>query len=189
MVLLAVLPGSCQLFLRGFAMPDHHSSPPSILILLLKLLLLLCVLGMLAAGLSPLYQAFMRLTGLGEKVPAPAVVASQPVSLSIDEMAPGQPWQVRPLQGPQQVTPGQFVQLMVEVRNNQPHFAAMQALPVYQPVSAAAYVQKLDCFCFSQQLFSPGQVRRFPVVLVISTQLPAQLRRISVSYQIQDQPA
>jgi len=65
----------------------------------------------------------------------------------------------------------------------------MQALPQYQPVSAAAYVQKLDCFCFSQQLFSPGQVRRFPVVLVIGKQLPAQLRRISLSYQIQDQPA
>ena len=92
-------------------MPDHHSSPPSILILLLKLLLLLCVLGMLAAGLSPLYQAFMRLTGLGEKAPAQAVVASQPVSRRIDEAASGQVWRFHPLQGPQQVKPGQFVQL------------------------------------------------------------------------------
>ena len=70
-------------------MPDHSSSPPSYRILLLKLLLMLCVLGMLAAGLSPLYQAFMRLTGLGATAPAPARVASQPVSLSIDETAPG----------------------------------------------------------------------------------------------------
>lgn len=170
-------------------MPDHRPSAPSFIVLLLKILLILCVLGMLAAGFSPLYQAFMRLTGLGGAARAQAVPASQLVWLRIDESTPGQPWQVRPLQGPQQVKPGQFVQLMVEVSNKQPHFAAMQALPVYQPVSAAAYVQKLECFCFAQQLFSPGQVRRFPVVLVIDKQLPATLRQISLAYQVQDKPA
>lgn len=165
-------------------MPDHRPSPPSFIVLLLKILLILCVLGMLAAGFSPLYQAFMRLTGLGVQ----AVPASPLVWLRINESTPGQPWQVRPLQGPQQVKPGQFVQLMVEVVNRQPHFAAMQALPVYQPASAAAYVHKLECFCFSQQLFSPGQVRRFPVVVVIDKQLPATLRQISLTYQVQDRP-
>lgn len=169
-------------------MPDHRPSPPSFMVLLLKILLILCVLGMLAAGFSPLYQAFMRLTGLGGATRAQAVPASQLVWLRINESTPGQPWQVRPLQGPQQVKPGQFVQLMVEVGNRQPHFAAMQALPVYQPASAAAYVHKLECFCFSQQLFSPGQLRRFPVVVVIDKQLPATLRQISLTYQVQDRP-
>lgn len=169
-------------------MPDHRPSPPSFMVLLLKILLILCVLGMLAAGFSPLYQAFMRLTGLGGATRAQAVPASQLVWLRINESTPGQPWQVRPLQGPQQVKPGQFVQLMVEVGNRQPHFAAMQALPVYLPASAAAYVHKLECFCFSQQLFSPGQLRRFPVVVVIDKQLPATLRQISLTYQVQDRP-
>lgn len=169
-------------------MPDHRPSPPSFMVLLLKILLILCVLGMLAAGFSPLYQAFMRLTGLGGATRAQAVPASQLVWLRINESTPGQPWQVRPLQGPQQVKPGQFVQLMVEVGNNQPHFAAMQALPVYQPAAAAAYVHKLECFCFSQQLFSPGQLRRFPVVVVIDKQLPVTLRQISLTYQVQDRP-
>lgn len=87
-------------------MPDHRPSTPSFIVLLLKILLILCVLGMLAAGLSPLYQAFMRLTGLGAKAPLQAVEASQPVSLSMDEAVPAQAWQLRPLQGSQQVRPG-----------------------------------------------------------------------------------
>lgn len=53
------------MLLPGFAMSDRRPSTPSFIVLLLKVLLILCVLGMLAAGFSPLYQAFMRLTGLG----------------------------------------------------------------------------------------------------------------------------
>lgn len=50
--------------------PDRKPSP---LLLCLKLALLACVLGMLVLGLSPLYRAFLHLTGLSPQLPPPRV--------------------------------------------------------------------------------------------------------------------
>jgi cytochrome c oxidase assembly protein Cox11 len=56
-------------------------------ILLLKLLLLLCVLGVLAAGMYPLYQALMRIAGFAP-VPQPPQAAANHTAL---DAYPGQP--------------------------------------------------------------------------------------------------
>jgi cytochrome c oxidase assembly protein Cox11 len=43
------------------------------------------------------------------------------------------------------------------MRNNSGQSVVGQAIPRYLPAEAAAYVKKLECFCFRQQAFQPGE--------------------------------
>lgn len=156
--------------------------PFSPLLLLVKLALLLCVLLVLWLGGGTLYRAAVKLLGL-------APPQSHTVQLHLLGSSPGGAWRLNPLQSDVQVQPGQFVQLMYELRNDSPYFATVQAIPQYSPATAAAYVQKLHCFCFAEQRFAPGQTRRFPVVLVLDKKLPAALHNITLSYLLQGRPA
>lgn len=163
-------------------MPAPSSAPPSRLLLLLKLLLLLCVLGMLWLGISPLYQAAQRLLGS----PPPATATK--VQLLLLPSEPQDTFQVRPLQRSLQLQAGAFVSVEYDITNHSPGFVALQALPRYQPAGAAAYIQKLNCFCQAEQRFQPGQTRRFQVVFVLAKQLPASLRQLELAYQVQVRP-
>jgi cytochrome c oxidase assembly protein subunit 11 len=68
-------------------MPLPPPEPRQKRILLLKLLLLLCVLGVLAAGMYPIYQALMRIAGFAP-VPQPPQAAANHTAL---DKGPGQP--------------------------------------------------------------------------------------------------
>lgn len=163
--------------------------------LLRRLLLAVLLMFGFAWGLIPLYRVICEVTGLNRVVAADALAAepeampARPVALMLDAMVqPGLPWQVRPLQSHLRVKTGQFIQLQYELRNNSQQRVVGQAIPRYLPAEAAAYVKKLECFCFRQQVFQPGETRRFPVVLVIDRTLPATIDSITLSYSVFDVP-
>ena len=164
--------------------------------LLRKLLLAVLLMFGFAWLLVPLYRVLCEVSGLNRVVAAdalPDATTSQPparpVTLQLDAMVqPGLPWQVRPVQSRLQVQTGQLVQLQYEMRNNSGQSVVGQAIPRYLPAEAAAYVKKLECFCFRQQAFRPGEVRRFPVVLLIDRQLPAGIDSITLAYSVFDVP-
>ncbi|UGA40677.1 cytochrome c oxidase assembly protein [Chromobacterium haemolyticum] len=77
------------------------------------------------------------------------------------------------------------------VRNHQrqrPAGGGGQAIPRYLPAAAGEYVKKLECFCFRQQAFAPGETRRFPVVFVVDKRLPASIDSITLAYTVFDVP-
>lgn len=166
--------------------------------LLRRLLLAALLMFGFAWLLVPLYRVLCEVTGLNRVVAADTVPgadvdaaqpAARPVELQLDAMVqPGLPWQVRPLQARLRVNTGQFIQLQYEMRNNSPQSVVGQAIPRYLPAEAAAYVKKLECFCFRQQRFLPGETRRFPVVLLIDRQLPAGIDHITLAYSVFDVP-
>lgn len=165
-------------------------------LLLLKLLLLACVMFVFAWGLIPVYDALCRLTGLGS-LQRPDEVGSQrlaatplaPVLLTFDAtVQPGLPWQVRPLTRTLRAVPGEFVRVDYEITNASNREVIGQAIPRYLPAAAAEYVKKLDCFCFAQQAFAPGETRRFPVVFVVDKNVPAGLDSITLAYTVFDVP-
>jgi cytochrome c oxidase assembly protein subunit 11 len=59
---------------------------------------------------------------------------------------------------------------------------AGQAIPSYAPQQSAPYFQKLECFCFKQQVLAAGETRRFPVVFFIDPDLPKDVTQITLSY-------
>jgi cytochrome c oxidase assembly protein subunit 11 len=54
------------------------------------------------------------------------------------------------------------------------------------PAAAGEYVKKIDCFCFRQQAFAPGETRRLPVVFVLDRNLPSDIRSITLAYTLFD---
>lgn len=170
--------------------------------LLLRLALLACLMFGFAWGLIPLYDALCRVTGLGKLVQPDAVAAvptlaadSAPVAalplitLRFDAtVQAGLPWQVRPLVGSLRARPGEFVRVDYEITNASNRRVVGQAIPRYLPAAAALYVKKLDCFCFAQQAFEPGQRKRFPVVFFVDKTVPPQIDSITLAYTVFDVP-
>ena len=159
--------------------------------------LVIVAVGMLAFGyaLGPLYNAICEMTGinvlaLGErKLPGGGsnVVAntqidkSRTITIEFDANALG-PFEFKPAQKSLQVHPGELATVMYEFRNVQNRRMAAQAIPSYAPRQAAAYFNKLQCFCFNQYTLEPGERKSWPVAFVIDPKLSKDVKTITLSY-------
>ena len=103
------------------------------------------------------------------------------ITVEFDANARG-PWEFRPAQRSIDVHPGEMVTVMYEFRNAQNRRMSAQAIPSYAPLQAAAHFNKLECFCFNQYTLAPGESRQWPVVFVIDSKLPRDVRTITLSY-------
>ncbi|MCP9759212.1 cytochrome c oxidase assembly protein [Aquitalea sp. S1-19] len=165
-------------------------------ILLKKLLLIACLMFGFAWALIPMYRVICEVTGINRVVKADAAPAGGssiapgvPVKLVFDaNVQPGLPWQVKPLVRSMMARTGEFVRVDYEITNASNRRVVGQAIPRYLPAAAGPYVHKLDCFCFKEQAFAPGETRRFPVVFVVSRELPAELSELTLAYTVFDVP-
>ncbi|WP_024304378.1 cytochrome c oxidase assembly protein [Pseudogulbenkiania sp. MAI-1] len=169
-------------------------------VLLLKLGVIACVMFAFAWALIPLYRVICEVTGVNQLVKSDAptgaatmaddvVPLATPVRLSFDAtVQAGLPWQVRPLVRQMQAPRGEFVRVDYEITNASNREVTGQAVPRYLPAAAGNYVKKLECFCFRQQRFKPGETRRFPVVFVIDRAMPAEIGEITLAYSVFDVP-
>ena len=154
-----------------------------------KLLVVTVVMFAFGYALVPLYKKICEVTGVNEieKANGPLantqVQSDRVVTLELDaNVRSDLPWRFRPLQPSVQVHPGQLVQVMYEVSNASDAAITGQAIPSYGPQIAGQYFRKVDCFCFSKQLFKPGEVRQMPVTFVIEPGLPKDVTTITLSY-------
>lgn len=159
--------------------------------------LLVIALGMFAFGyaLVPIYRHICEITGInilslaerqvpGNEVKLPAntqVDRSRAITVEFDANARG-PWDFRPAQRSLQVHPGELTTVMYEFQNVQNRRMAAQAIPSYAPRQAAAYFNKLECFCFQQYSLEPGEKKQWPVVFVIDPRLSRDVTTITLSY-------
>ncbi|QEL56903.1 cytochrome c oxidase assembly protein [Chromobacterium paludis] len=164
--------------------------------LLRKLLVVSLLMFGFAWMLIPLYRVVCEQVGLNSIVKADALDQDEMragggarVDMTFDaNVQAGLPWQVQPLTTHMRVKTGTFVQVQYRITNASPHAVVGQAIPRYLPAEAGAYVKKLECFCFTQQRFAPGQSRTFPVVFVVDRKLPASITSITLAYTVFDVP-
>jgi cytochrome c oxidase assembly protein subunit 11 len=50
------------------------------------------------------------------------------------------------------------------------------------PGETGKYVNAVECFCFKQQKFAPGEERKLTFAFSVSPQLPPEYSTLSVSY-------
>jgi cytochrome c oxidase assembly protein subunit 11 len=118
---------------------------------------------------------------------APALPANTQVDLSrtvtveFDANARG-PWEFHPALRSLQVHPGELATVMYEFRNMQGRTMAAQAIASYAPHQAAAYFNKLQCFCFNEYILAPGESKEWPVVFYLDPKLPRDVTTITLSY-------
>jgi cytochrome c oxidase assembly protein subunit 11 len=142
-------------------------------------------------ALIPIYRKICEITGINLLTSRdPAVEArarntqvdtSRTIVVEFDANRQG-PWRFRPQVNHMTVHPGELVQVDYDLVNLESRPMAGQAIPSYAPQQSAPYFQKLECFCFKQQVLAAGETRRFPVVFFIDPDLPKDVTQITLSY-------
>lgn len=91
-------------------------------------------------------------------------------------------WRFVPDQVEMDVHPGQVLEAWYTATNLTADTLVAQAVPDVAPKRGLPYFNKTECFCFTEQLFQPGETRRMPVRFFISPDLPAEVRTMTLSY-------
>ena len=139
-------------------------------------------------AMVPYYKKFCEVTGLNNLLQADRVATntqidkSRWVTLEFDANTHGMSWQFAPVQRSVRVHPGEMTQVAFEIKNTGNSTMVGQAIPSYGPKHAAAFVKKLECFCFRQQALAAGESRHMPVQFVIDPALPASVNTLTLSY-------
>ncbi len=157
-------------------------------------LLFVLAVGMFgfAFALVPLYATFCELTGLNGKTSG-QVAYSDPQTPVDDRLVTiqflgivgtGMPWEFRPMEHQLQVRPGTLYTTEFYVRNRASQPVTGQAIPSVSPGLAAIYLHKTECFCFTQQQLDGGEKMEMPVTFFIDTDLPEDIKTLSLSYTL-----
>ncbi|MDH5559196.1 MAG: cytochrome c oxidase assembly protein [Alphaproteobacteria bacterium] len=122
------------------------------------------VVGMvgLAYASVPLYNLFCRVTGFGgtpgvAQAPS-AVIADREITVRFDSsINPKLPWRFAPAQGPMTVKVGETALAFFRADSKADGPTAGTATFNVTPLKVAKYVDKIDCFCFTEQRLEAGE--------------------------------
>ena len=140
----------------------------------------------------PLYRAFCEWTGIYDVQKADEFrstsVVGRPVTMEFDANTHSTGLRFTALSPALATHTGELVRVDFRVENLTNHSVTGQAIPSYGPKHAANFVKKLDCFCFRQQVFAPGEVRVMPVVFALDRNLPQDVGTVTLSYTFFEVP-
>lgn len=162
-----------------------------------KLLIILSftTFSMFGVGFAmiPLYNTLCKNLGINGKTDKNSYLESDTIDLSrsirVEFMTSNNnylPWEFYPRLQHIQLHPGENILIYFEAKNNSNHPMTVQAIPSVSPGIAAKHLKKTECFCFTQQTFTPGQHRAMPVLFHLDTQLPKTINTITLSYTLFD---
>ena len=95
-------------------------------------------------------------------------------------------WEFRAMQNTIDVHPGKVNEVMFYAKNLTDRKIIAQAVPSVTPGTAAKYFSKMECFCFSNQTFEPGEAREMPLRFYVDPNLPKRVKTISLGYTFFD---
>ena len=156
--------------------------------------LLLTAVCMFAFGyaLVPLYQVYCDLTGRGSARVAEAgagmgeVDAGRLVTVVLDTNTRDIPWTFKAERHKTRVRPGELSEAVFMVENRSARTVTGRAIPSVSPAQAGAYISKMDCFCFNEQVLAPGERKEMPVRFIVDTDLPERFSSLTLSYTFFD---
>lgn len=161
------------------------------------LVVLMCLafvggMGGMAYAAVPLYRMFCEFTGYNgttQRVEQMSdVVLDRTMTVSFDQnVAPGLPWTFKADQRDITMKIGETVQVDFAVENVSDKPSVGQARFNVTPMQAAAYFNKVQCFCFERTELKPGEKREMPVVFYIDPEIAkaaetASIGTITLSY-------
>jgi len=146
----------------------------------------------LAYAASPLYDMFCRATGFGG-TPKIAVEGERPilsrtVNVRFDSNVDANlPWRFTPLEREVKVKLGEERLVHYRVTNVSQRPIVGTSTYNVTPETAGAWFNKLQCFCFTEQLLLPGQSVDMPVVFFVDPEMDKDrrydnVRTITLSY-------
>ena len=154
-------------------------------------------LGMLGLGFAavPLYEVFCRVTGyggttqrVGEAQAATIEATSQVMSIRFDSnVNSALPWSFKPEQAVDRVSVGARDMAIFIATNESDQPVVGTATFNVTPLLAGKYFNKVQCFCFSEQMLKPGQTVRMPVLYYVDPAImedpeTKDIKEITLSY-------
>ncbi|MBR51240.1 MAG: cytochrome c oxidase assembly protein [Gammaproteobacteria bacterium] len=160
---------------------------------LIKLVVAVPLMFAFGFALVPLYDVFCEVTGLNGKVFQSEhdddllLESGRPIALQfISTNNENMPWTFKPSEQVMEIETGKYYSATFYVKNTTGKKMMAQAVPSVAPSNAADYLKKLECFCFEQQELMPGEEALLPVKLLVSNDLPSNIKNIILSYTIFD---
>lgn len=157
--------------------------------------LLVIAVAMLGFGFAmvPMYRQICESLGITQtRVVGEAntqVDASRSVTVELLASSGGLPWRFEAIEREVKLHPGQLVTVNYRVVNTLGRPVTAHAVMNAAPANAGRYIEKQECFCFSNQSFAAGEERVMPVVFRVSPEAPKDMATISLSYTFFEQPA
>ncbi|NOU23203.1 MAG: cytochrome c oxidase assembly protein [Methyloglobulus sp.] len=158
--------------------------------------LALVVVGMFGFGfaLVPLYDVLCDVTGLNGKVRSTPVKevtyqADKNREITVEFMTSlneSTPMVFRPETKKLKVHPGEYNTVNFYAENKTGKAIVAQAIPSISPGLAAEYFKKTECFCFTEQVFKAREGKMMPVRFVVTPDLPAEYKTITLAYTFFD---
>jgi len=171
-------------------MTVHSEQPINKKPVVVKLLVLVIMMFGFGYALVPLYDVFCDVTGLNGKTgdqvsftQAPVVDEKRLVKVTfLASLNESMPWEFKPQQSFVEVHPGKPTTINYIAKNKSNKSITGQAVPSVSPGLAAAFFQKTECFCFTQQELKAGEEKLMPVTFIVDSELPQQMNELVLSY-------
>lgn len=165
--------------------------------LTIKLVLVTFAMFGFGFALVPLYNVMCDALGINGKTSD--VAAIQPTGMQPDlsrtirvefiaHVNPDMPWEFKPKVISMNVHPGEVVQTEYLAFNESGQRLVGQAVPSVSPGNGAAYFNKIECFCFTQQPLDGKQHAQMPLIFYIEPDLPDSIHTLTLSYTLYKLP-
>mgnify|MGYP001220049586 FL=1 len=146
----------------------------------------------LAYAAVPLYTLFCQVTGFAgttQRAERPSdTVLDRVITIRFDaNVAPGLGWVFKPAQRTMDVKIGENALAFYRAENTSDRPVVGTATFNVTPEVAGAYFNKIECFCFQEQLLQPGEAIDMPVSFfvdpaIVDDPTAGQLSQITLSY-------
>ena len=157
-----------------------------------KLVVIAAGMLVFAFAMIPMYRQICEAIGITQtRAVGPAntqVDASREVTVELLASTAGLPWRFEALERSVKLHPGQLVTVRYRVVNTLGREVTAHANMNTAPAVAARWIEKQDCFCFTNQTLAAGETREMPVVFRVKSDAPSDLTTISLSYTFFEAP-
>lgn len=147
---------------------------------------------LMAYGFVPMYDLFCRVTGFGGTTQvaeyAPKEIINREITVRFNsDTSPDLLWEFTPLQKQVKVHIGEQKLIFFSATNKSKYPVKGMAVYNVTPEIAGAYFNKIQCFCFDEQLLNPGEKVTFPVSFFIDPEFDKdtatnKIKTITLSY-------
>lgn len=179
-------------------MAERHASSRANSRIVMRLLGVIVLMGAGAWAAVPFYSWFCRTTGYGGTTntaeAASDVVLDQTIEVRFDaNVEKGMPWKFRPMQNTMTLRIGETGLAFFEAENTSDRVVAGTAAYNVAPDTAGYYFDKIQCFCFTEQVLKPGERVLMPVTFFVDPALvqdrdAGHIRNITLSYTFHETP-
>jgi cytochrome c oxidase assembly protein subunit 11 len=156
-----------------------------------KLLVVAVVMLGFGFSLVPMYRQICEAIGITQtRVVASGntqVDASRELTIELVASSAGLPWTFEAIDRSVTVHPGELKTVRYRVVNTLGRPVTARAVMNTAPGNAMKYIEKQECFCFSDQTLAAGEAREMPVVFRVRADAPESLSTISLSYTFFEQ--